>query len=74
MKTPEGLPPYVTIYVEVDDLQAALTRAEQLGGKTVVEPMPIPGFGAFAWFRDPGGAVVGLFEEPPATERAAAEA
>lgn len=74
MKTPEGLPPYVTIYVGVDDLQVALTRAEELGGTTVVEPTPIPGFGAFAWVRDPGGAVIGLFQGPPAAEQGTPDA
>jgi predicted enzyme related to lactoylglutathione lyase len=63
MKTPPGVPAYVTVYVSVEDLEAALRRAEELGGKTMVEPMPIPGFGTFAMVGDPQGAMVGLFEE-----------
>src|SRR5262245_48106852 len=43
-------PNYLTLYVLVDDLQAALDKAESLGGKTVVPPTPIPGHGAFAMF------------------------
>ena len=35
--------PTVTIYVQVADLKAALTKAESLGGKTVTPPMEIPG-------------------------------
>jgi predicted enzyme related to lactoylglutathione lyase len=53
----------VTIYVSVADLRASLDKAEELGGKTVVEPMPIPGVGTFAMFQDPDGVMIGLFEE-----------
>lgn len=56
-----GVPPYLTFYVHVDDLQAYLHRAEALGGKTVVPPTPIPGVGAFAMFMDPEQHAVGLF-------------
>jgi uncharacterized protein len=66
MRTPPGVPASVTVYVSVEDLEAALTRAEELGGKTVLEPMPIPGSGSFALISDPQGAVVGLFEETTA--------
>src|SRR5438445_8161059 len=38
----EGVPPYVTFYVQVDDLQAALNNAKILGGKTVMGTIPIP--------------------------------
>lgn len=34
----DGHYPNVTIYVGVDDLQAALDKAESLGGKTVAPP------------------------------------
>lgn len=60
MQTREGAPPYLTIYVEVEDLDATLARAEALGGRPVVPPTPIPGVGAFAMFQDPDGNVIGL--------------
>lgn len=54
---------YVTFYVNVDDLQAYLDRAEQLGGKTMILPTEIPGgIGSFAWMQDPDGNVIGLFK------------
>src|SRR5437763_696985 len=59
---PENAPPYVTLYVQVDDLQGYLEKAESLGGKTVVPPMPIPGHGSFAMFSDPDGNTIGLFK------------
>jgi predicted enzyme related to lactoylglutathione lyase len=54
--------PYVTIYVQVDDLGAYLAKAEGLGGQTILGPMPIPGVGSIAMFADPEGHMVGLFK------------
>ncbi len=51
---------YVTVYVEVDDLAAALKKAESLGGKTVMPPSDVPGGPRIAMFTDPEGNVVGL--------------
>ena len=56
-----GGPGYVTIYVAVDDLAAALTKIESLGGKTIVPPMDIPdGKVSIAMFHDPVGNLIGL--------------
>ena len=63
LRAPEGVFPYVTIYVSVPDLHATLQRSEELGGKVIVEPMPIPGVGSFAMFQDPDGVMVGIIEE-----------
>ena len=50
-----------TIYLKVDDLQATLDRAVELGGNVLVPPTPLPGdYGAFAMFADPDGRAVGL--------------
>ena len=50
----------VCFYVAVDDLNATLKRAGELGGKTVTEPMDVPGGPPIAQFSDPAGNVVGL--------------
>ena len=52
---------YVTVYVQVDDLQAYLDKARTLGGKTLVPPVEIP-TGSFAWMADPDGNTVGLWK------------
>jgi predicted enzyme related to lactoylglutathione lyase len=52
---------YTMFYVQVDDMQGALDKATALGGKTVVPPVEIP-TGAFAWFADPEGNVIGIFK------------
>jgi predicted enzyme related to lactoylglutathione lyase len=53
---------YVTVYAQVDDLQASLNKAKGLGGKTVVPPQEVPGMGSFAWLSDPEGNIVGLWK------------
>jgi len=55
-------PNRVTIYVQVDDLQAYLDKAEALGGRTNVPPTGIPGVGEFAMLTDPEGNCIGLFK------------
>jgi uncharacterized protein len=54
----------VTFYIEVDDPQSYLARAESLGGKTAVPVTEIPDVVTFAQFADPDGNVVGLFKSP----------
>jgi predicted enzyme related to lactoylglutathione lyase len=56
-KSRQGL----TYYVQVEDLEAALKKAEGLGGKRIMEPMPIPDAGiSIAMFTDPEGNRIGL--------------
>jgi hypothetical protein len=55
---------YVTVYVAVDDLQAALDKAEKLGGKTVNPPMEVPDGPTIAHFTDPEGNFIGLLKAP----------
>lgn len=53
---------YTTFYVAVDDVAAALEKANSLGGKTLVPPVEIP-TGTFAWMQDPEGNTVGLWKD-----------
>ena len=72
IQTNENMPPnYVMFYVQTDDLQAALDKAESLGGTPVVPPTDIPGgMGQIAVFMDPDGNGIGLhkFSEGAAPE------
>ena len=52
---------YTIFYVDVEDVQAALDKAAELGGKTLVGPITIP-TGTFAWFTDPDGNTIGLLK------------
>ena len=62
MQTTEDMPPnYVSIYIQVDDVQACLDKAESLGGKTIVPPTPVPGgMGHIGVFIGPAGNNIGL--------------
>ena len=48
--------------VQVDDVDAALRRARELGGDVALERMEIPNVGAVAYVHDTEGNVVGLFQ------------
>lgn len=50
----------VSVYAQVNDLQATLDRAEKLGGKTILAPTEVPGGPKLAMFADPAGNVNGL--------------
>lgn len=68
-KGSEEMPQYQTIYVEVPDVDKHLAKAEQLGGKTIMPKMVIPGTVTFGLFADPAGNMVGVVEEEtPAAE------
>ena len=56
----------VTFYVEVDDLNAYLKKAERMGAKTVVPVTVVPNMVTFAVFSDADGNLIGLVKaEPP---------
>ncbi len=62
---------YVMIYLEVADMDAACKAIRDGGGQVTVGPVEIPseapgGGGKFAWFKDPEGNQLAIFE-PPAT-------
>jgi predicted enzyme related to lactoylglutathione lyase len=50
----------VTLYTEVEDLQATLDKAVALGGTVAMPPTEIPGIVTFALFQDPEGNLFGL--------------
>jgi predicted enzyme related to lactoylglutathione lyase len=52
---------HVTFYVEVPDVDAALARAQSLGGKRIFGPDQVPGTDIeLGQFADPEGHVIGL--------------
>lgn len=58
----DDMPNYVTVYIEVDDVDVHLARIEEAGGKTISPKMVIPDVVTYGLFADPGGNVVGLVE------------
>ena len=60
---PEGYEGHVTFYVEVADVEAALQKAESLGGKRLFGPDEVPGAGiTIGQFADPEGRPIGLIK------------
>jgi len=55
------------VYFAVEDADAKLQKANELGAKTIVPAMDIPGTGRFAVVQDPQGAVFGIIKlnNPP---------
>jgi len=51
---------YTTFYIEVDDIDAYLSKIVEAGGKKIVGPIKLPDGKQFAWFNDLDGNVVGL--------------
>jgi uncharacterized protein len=54
--------PSPVITIDVEGIDDALKEIEANGGSTVTPRTAIPGMGAFAYFKDPEGNVVGLWE------------
>jgi predicted enzyme related to lactoylglutathione lyase len=57
---PDGYEGHVTFYVEVPDVEAALQKAEALGGTRVMGPETIMESITLGQFKDPEGQVIGL--------------
>jgi predicted enzyme related to lactoylglutathione lyase len=56
---PEGYPGHVTFYVEVPDVEAALAKAESLGGSRIMGPEKMEQV-EIGQFSDPEGHVIGV--------------
>ena len=56
---------YLTVYIEVDDMAAALAKLARAGGQKLLGPVPLPDGKSFAWAKDPDGNVIGLMTPPP---------
>lgn len=60
---------YVMIYMEVTDADAACEKIKAEGGKITIGPIDIPGNGGrFAWFNDPEGNLLGIFQPADAAQ------
>ena len=57
---PEGYEGHVTFYVEVPDVEAALAKAESLGGTRVMGPDDVMEGLTIGLFTDPEGHVIGV--------------
>jgi hypothetical protein len=49
-------------YVAVEDIQESTKKAQTLGAQVMKDVTEVPGMGWFSFIRDPGGAVLGLWQ------------
>ena len=59
---PDGYDGHVTFYVAVPDVEAALAKAEELGGIRVMGPEKIMDMVELGQFKDPEGHLIGLVQ------------
>jgi predicted enzyme related to lactoylglutathione lyase len=59
-QAPEGYDGHVTFYVEVPDVEAALAKAESLGGTRMMGPDKVMDTIEIGLFNDPEGHLVGV--------------
>lgn len=53
----------VLVHVGTDNIEGTLAKAEGLGGEIAVRKTEVPGFGWFAFFKDPTGNMIGLWTD-----------
>ena len=56
----EGVPPHWNVYFNVEDVDATLVQAEELGGRVMVPAFDAAGVGRMAFLSDPQGAMFAL--------------
>jgi len=65
---PDGYEGHVTFYVAVPDVEAALQKAESLGGRRVMGPENIMDMVELGQFTDPEGNLIGVVKDQPTPE------
>jgi predicted enzyme related to lactoylglutathione lyase len=64
-----NIPPHWSIYLAVEDCDAIVAKAKDLGGSVIMPPQDIPGTGRFAVLHDPQGAMFSVLKmvqaDPP---------
>jgi predicted enzyme related to lactoylglutathione lyase len=61
-KRDDNTAPGTRVVIDVDDIDEALAKIEELGGQTVVGRTPVADMGWSAYFEDSEGNQVGLWE------------
>ncbi len=64
-KRPDSPAQYPSVVIAVDDIQAAIKKVSQAGGKLLGEPMYLPGVGQYVSFFDTEGNRVSMLQPDP---------
>ncbi|HST26233.1 MAG TPA: VOC family protein [Gaiellaceae bacterium] len=63
MKLPDpNIPSMWAPYVAVDDVDATIAKAKELGGSAIMDGMDVPNIGRIGMLKDPQGAVLGIIK------------
>ena len=62
---PPQAPNFVQLFIAVDDMKAAVDRAQQLGARVLIPPTRLPEGDEMAVLHDPQGMSFGLFVREP---------
>jgi predicted enzyme related to lactoylglutathione lyase len=57
-----GVKPYLTIYIQVEDCDAAVEKLKEHGANVFFGPKDFPGVGRVAMFNDPQGHMLGVMK------------
>ncbi|WP_243058427.1 VOC family protein [Nocardioides sp. SR21] len=60
----DGIPPHWNVYFNVEDADATIARATELGGSVVAPAFDVPGVGRMAVLADPQGGMFNLMQNP----------
>jgi predicted enzyme related to lactoylglutathione lyase len=63
--SPEGTPPFWMVYFNVEDADATVAKAEQLGGSVIAPALDAEGVGRIAVLADPQGAAFSVITPVP---------
>jgi uncharacterized protein len=63
LRRPPSTEPGLLFYIMVDDVEAAIRTVAAAGG-AIVQPLGVDAPELTARFRDPGGNIIGLYQEP----------
>ncbi len=58
----QGVPPHWMLYIAVDNADAAVTKAQQLGGKIIAPAFDVMEAGRMAVIQDPTGAMFCIWQ------------
>ena len=64
-RAPDEVPPHWLVYFAVEDVDAAVAKANESGGGVALEPFDIAGVGRIAILKDPFGAVFAVMTPDP---------
>jgi uncharacterized protein len=65
MQLDGDMQPHWNVYFNVDDVDATVAKAKELGATEIAEAFDVPGTGRFGYLRDPQGATFNLMQSTP---------